>query len=79
MLLMTKKTDDALISDPKDKAAVVELIGELRAKKQGDVQPIDPSAGLILTQGHYLLHLVYWFILCFVVKFRDEESFTCLK
>jgi len=46
---------------------MIALIGEVRGKKKGDVQPNDPSAGLILTQGHYLLHLVYWFVLAFVV------------
>jgi len=58
---------------------MVDLIGDVRGKKNSDVTVHDPAAGLILTQGHYLIHGVYWFILTFMVQFRDEESFTCVE
>ena len=58
---------------------MVDLIGDVRGKKTSDVTVHDPAAGLILTQGHYLIHGVYWFILTFMVQFRDEDSFTCVE
>lgn len=67
MQSLLKKNDGDLPGGAEGKTAMINLIGDLRAKKKGDVQSTDPSAGLILTQGHYLLHLVYWFILAFQV------------
>ena len=75
MSSLLKKTD----GDSTGKKATLELIGQLRNDKRQNLQPNDPSAGLILTQGHYIVHLVYWFMLTFIVEFRDEDSFTCLQ
>ena len=45
--------------------------------KTFDYEVTDPSTGLIQSQGHYLLHIVYWFMLTFVVEFIDEDSYNC--
>ena len=58
---------------------MVDLIGDVRGKQNSEVTVHDPAAGLILTQGHYLIHGVYWFVLTFFVQFRDEDSFTCVE
>ena len=77
--MLFKKDDGDLPSEEAARKMMVDLIGDVRGKKDSDVTVHDPSAGLILTQGHYLVHGIYWFVLTFMVQFRDEESFTCVE
>ena len=42
-----------------------------------ELEPVDVSTGLIQSSGHYLIHLIYWFMMQFHVTLIDEASFTC--
>lgn len=55
----------------------MEIVEKLHSESSLDLEPTDPSTGFIQSQGHYILHAAYWFILTFVVEFIDEDSYKC--
>ena len=71
-----KKTFDSFVSMgnvEKDKIFILKLIASIKSR----LEPVDPSRGLIQSQGPHTFHLAYFIVLQFVVKYMDEDSFTC--
>ena len=53
------------------KAKLIQAIGEIEAYDSADLEPVDPSSGLILSQGHYILHLVFFIVMSTLVQGID--------
>ena len=56
-----------------DKDIVIKEISEIKR----DLQPSDPSMGLILSQGHYTIHLAFFIVIQYYVNLIDRDSFYC--
>lgn len=74
---MRRSTLETKQIEAKQKAMDMEIVEKLHSESSLDLEPTDPSTGFIQSQGHYILHAAYWFILTFVVEFIDEDSYKC--
>jgi hypothetical protein len=55
------------------------IVSKFNSEHDIDLEPSDPSTGVIMAQGHIVFHLVYGIIILFFVNFEDEESYTCFQ
>ena len=58
-----------------DQILILKLIASIKSR----LDPVDPSQGLIQSQGPHTFHLAYFIVLQFIVKYIDEESYTCFN
>lgn len=70
-----KKKDDNWKANRKK----VTLVGKFASEQPTDLEPVDPSTGIILSQGHIVFHLVYFIMINYFVEFEREDGHTCFE